>query len=743
MSLSSRLKKKLKAKFRKQRSKTKGPNPNKNRTKTRDSKPDSPNRKPDSDPKTLTSADRQTLIRDIDNDIKTAKKLPPADASKLLRAAHTLKRGLLDLDAKRNNNNNQIDSEKKDKEKDTNPTDLKKARNELTQAKDNLQDTATNIRESAIATATAFKKKPEDMSADDISDAIDAVENAIKDGQTNLLTADASKWQRAMYALKMALFELADVDPQLAVKDKDKLKELIETKRTNATTDPATSAKVRKAIADANKVQADIPLRQTDSQPQKPPGNQDLERLQDKQSEDMSADEIIQSIAAVDKAIEKGQTDLLPADAGKWQKVLRTLQLALFELGGVDPELAVKDRDKLIDQIATKQSKPLTDNTRKKIEQAIADVNRVQSDINNRPPTPIDYKALEKLKDTPPEDMTADDIVQAIAAVDKAIEEGQTDLLPADAGKWQKVLRALKLALFELGGVDPDLAVKDRNELIELIATKQGQPLTDDTRDKIERAIADVNRTQSEINSQPSKTLDYPALAKLKDTLPEDMSADEIIEAIAAVEQAIEAGKNDLLPADASTWQKVLHTLRMALFELGGVNPDLTVQNREELLDLIATKQGRPPTAETRETVEKAIADMTRVQSDIVRQTSSTSEYPALDILKQKKPADLSIKELNDAIKDIDRSIEAGKTLLPEDASPWLRAFYALKMALFELGGIDPKLHYDLQDQLKTLQQDREESPQPLPSPTPATISKVTRAINTVKQVQATIIHPD
>ncbi|MEO1394045.1 MAG: hypothetical protein AAFV90_14150 [Cyanobacteria bacterium J06634_5] len=707
MSLSSRLKKKLKTKFKKQRTKTKGPNPNKNRTKPRDSKPDTPNRKTDSDPKTLTPADRQTLIRDIDNDIRTAKKLPPADASKLLRAAHTLKRGLLDLNAKRNNNNNQTDPEKKDKEKDTNPTDLKKARNELTQAKDNLQDTATNIKESAIATAIAIKKKPEDMSADDISDAINAVEDAIKDGQTNLLPADASKWQRTMYALKMALFELADVDPQLAVKDKENLKKLIETKQANTTTDPTTSAKVRKAIADANKVQADIPLRQIARQPQKPPSNQDLEKLKNKQPEDMTADEIIQAIAAVDKAIEKGQTDFLPADASKWQKVLRTLQLALFELGGVEPELAVKDRDKLIEQIATKQGKPLTNDTRDKIEQAIADINRVQSDINNRPPTPIDYKALEKLKDTPPEDMTADDIVQAIAAVDKAINEGKADLLPADDGKWQKVLRALKLALFELGGVDPDLAVKDRNELIELIATKQGKPLTDDTREKIEQAIADVNRVQSDINNRPSKPIDYKALEKLKDTPPEDMTADDIIQAIAAVDNAIQEGEADLLPADASKWQKVLRALQLALYELGGVDPDLTVQNKDELIDLIITKQGKPTTDDTREKVKQAITDMARVQSDITKRNINTSDYPALDVLRQKKIEDLSTEEIRAAINDIDRSIEESKVLLPENASRLLRALYTLKMALLNLGNINPRLNHEIQQNLRTILEER------------------------------------
>ncbi|MFG6096296.1 hypothetical protein SPB21_13630 [Leptothoe sp. ISB3NOV94-8A] len=582
MSLSSRLKKKLKTKFKKQRSKTKGPTPNKKRTKPRDSKPDSPNRKPDSDPKTLTPADRQTLIRDIDNDIRTAQKLPPADASKLLRAAHTLKRGLLDLDAKRNNNNNQTDPEKKDKDKDTNPTDLKKARNELTQAKNNLQDTATNIRESAIATAIAIKKKPEDMSADDISDAINAVEDAIKDGQTNLLPADASKWQRAMYALKMALFELADVDPRLAVKDKENLKKLIKTKQANTTTDPATSAKVRKAIADANKVQADIPLRQTARQPQKPPGNQDLEKLKNKQPEDMTADEIIQAIAAVDNAIEKGQTDLLPADASKWQKVLRTLQLALFELGGVAPDLAVKDRDQLIDQIATKQGQPLTDDTRDKIEQAIADVNRIQSDINNRPPTPIDYKALEKLKDTPPEDMTADDIIQAIAAVDKAIEEGKADLLPADTSKWQKVLRALQLALYELGGVDPDLTVQNKDELIDLIITKQGKPPTDDTREKVKQAIADMARVQSDITKRNTNTSDYPALDVLRQKKIEDLSPEEARAAINDIDRSIKDSKV-LLPENSSKLLRALYALKMALLNLGNVNPRLRYEIKEHL----------------------------------------------------------------------------------------------------------------------------------------------------------------
>ncbi len=73
-------------------------------------------------------------------------------------------------------------------------------------------------------------------------------------------------------------------------------------------------------------------------------------------------------------------------------------------------------------------------------------------------------------------------------------------------------------------------------------------------------------------------------------------------------------------------------------------------------------------------------------------QNKTDSEYPGLDVFKQKDPEDLSAQELTDAINDIDHSIEDSKILLPENTSKLQRTLYALKMVLFELGGVDPKL---------------------------------------------------
>ncbi|MDH3602638.1 MAG: hypothetical protein OEU26_23740 [Candidatus Tectomicrobia bacterium] len=69
--------------------------------------------------------------------------------------------------------------------------------------------------------------------------------------------------------------------------------------------------------------------------------------------------------------------------------------------------------------------------------------------------------------------MTAGDMRDAIAEVEKAIKAGKA-WLPADASLLQRALSALKMALFELGGVDPQLAVKDKEKLEELIAAKTG-----------------------------------------------------------------------------------------------------------------------------------------------------------------------------------------------------------------------------------------------------------------------------
>ncbi|NES78975.1 MAG: IS630 family transposase [Okeania sp. SIO1H6] len=52
---------------------------------------------------------------------------------------------------------------------------------------------------------------------------------------------------------------------------------------------------------------------------------------------------------------------------------------------------------------------------------------------------------------------------------------------------------------------------------------------------------------------------------------------------------------------------------------------------------------------------------------------------------------------------DIERSIEKAKVLLPENASILQRTLYALLMALYELGGVDPKLRYEGQERLEEI----------------------------------------
>ncbi|MEO1300610.1 MAG: hypothetical protein AAFW75_33575, partial [Cyanobacteria bacterium J06636_16] len=365
------------------------------------------------------------------------------------------------------------DPDKDNTENEANPIDLKKARDELTRAQATLQQPVTAVSESAIATATALKKKPADMTAADISDAIAAVEQAIADGQTNLLPAAASRWQRAMYALKLALLELGGVDPQLVVKDKATLEDLIKTQQGNPPVDPATNTNVRKAIADANQVQADIAPRMPARQPQKPPEHPALEKLKATQPEDMTAEDIVQEIAAIDTAIAAGETDLLPADASKWQKALQALRLALFELGGIDPDLAVQNRDELIDLIAERQGQPTTDpETREKIEQAIADMTRFQSDIADRNTRNSDYPALDVLRHKKLNDLSTEEVQAAIADIDRSIEDS-TVLLPENASRLQWALYALKLALLNLGNVNPKLQYEVQKYLKEILKARR------------------------------------------------------------------------------------------------------------------------------------------------------------------------------------------------------------------------------------------------------------------------------
>jgi hypothetical protein len=259
--------KKIKTKLKRQRAKIKVTSAARTQTQSRPLQQDSAVGNLNADPKKLTPSDRQNVLRDLNRDIEGAKDLPPAEAGILLRAAYFLRQVLLSLDPQKKDSEGSDDDE--NKESAANAADLKKARDEFIRAKENVKNTVAAAGEGPIAAVTALKKKPKDMTADEISDAIAAVEKAIEDGKQDLLPADASRLQRALYALKMALFELGGVAPELAGKDKKELEELIKAKTGEAVPDPATQAKVTQAVADVNQVQADIASRNPASQNKK------------------------------------------------------------------------------------------------------------------------------------------------------------------------------------------------------------------------------------------------------------------------------------------------------------------------------------------------------------------------------------------------------------------------------------------------------------------------------------------
>jgi hypothetical protein len=223
---------------------------------------------------------------------------------------------------------------------------------------------------------------------------------------------------------------------------------------------------------------------------------------------------------------------------------------------------------------------------------------------------------------------------------------------------------------------------------------------------------------------------------------PEDMTAGEISDAIAAVDKAIAEGKL-LLPADAGLLQRALYVLKMALFELGGVDPKLAVKDKQQLEELIAAKSVDAAPA-TQHNVKNALDGVNQAQATIARrnpagQNSKDSAYPGLAVLKQKKPEALSAQELTDAIDDIDRAIAQGKLLLPADASLLQRALYALKMALFELGGVDPKLRYEAKQQLLDILQKKMGADEQKANLNPTIRANLTKAQAAVSRAQAVV----
>ncbi len=499
------LAKKLKAKLKKQKSSPKTTNSSpKSASGAKNTAPD----QTAANPKNLSPPDRTKAVENTNADIDTAKSMPPKEAGKLLRAAHFLKKVLLELDGQNKDSNRESGEEKKDASTDT--ADLKKATDDYNKAKAQVKDRSSTAGAGGAATRAASKagnlakKKPAEMTPGEISDGIKEVEKAIEAGKA-LLPADASLLQRALFALKMALFELGGVDPDLAVKDKEELEKLIAEKTKDAPPDAAAQQKVAQAVEGVNQAQDQIQRnREARGESSADTSNPALNKLKQKKPEEMSAAEIREGIDAVEKAIEDGKA-LLPADAGLLQRLLFALKMALFELGGVDPELAVKDKDELEKAIASKlKDSPPSPQVQQNLSQAIDDVNQAQGQIAANQPqgstetSPRATPALDTLRKKNPQDITKTEIVEGIEEVDQKIEETKA-LLPKEAGLLQRLLFALKMALFELGGVDPQLVYQDKEELEELIAENISDvPPDPQTSLNLTKAIDDVNQAQSQ-----------------------------------------------------------------------------------------------------------------------------------------------------------------------------------------------------------------------------------------------------
>ena len=376
------LAKKLKAKLKKEKSSAKTTNSSPQSTSgAKNTPPD----KTAVTPKNLSPSDRTKAVENTNADIDAAKSMPPKEAGKLLRAAHFLKRVLLELDGQNKDSNSESGQEKKDTSTDT--TDLKKATDDYNKAKAQVKDRSSGTGVGGAAARAASKagnlakKKPEDMTAGEIRDGIEEVEKAIEDSKA-LLPKEAGLLQRVLFALKMALFELGGVDPELAVKDKDELEKLIAEKTKDAPPDAAAQQKVAQAVEGVNQAQDQIQSnREARGESSADTSNPALNKLKQKKIEEMSAAEIREGIDAVEKAIEDGKA-LLPKEAGRLQRLLFALKMALFELGGVDPELVYEDKEELEKAIADnlKDSLP-SPQAQQTLNQAIDDVNQAQSQI--------------------------------------------------------------------------------------------------------------------------------------------------------------------------------------------------------------------------------------------------------------------------------------------------------------------------------------------------------------------------
>jgi len=341
MSPSTRVKR-LQSKLKKKQLTTQRSGASSKRTQSRASRQDPSIGTINSDPKKLRPSERDAAVQSLNSDIDSAKNLPPAEAGILLRAVQFLRQVLLELD------NQNSDAENRNgqaqQESDTDAAVLKKAVDDFNKAKEKVKDAISDAgtgEAASRAAAQVARKKPEDLTADDLREAIAEVEKAIEDGKV-LLPADASLLQRALYALRMALFELGGVDPQLAVKDKAELEKLIDAKSDASGVAPIAKHHLTKAIDEVKRAQQQV-QNKLDETPESP----DLAKAL-ANPEAMTTTEIRRSVEAIDQHIKQAQ-GLLPEEASLFLRFAYLLKLALLNLAGLRREF-IPDEKIALDQ---------------------------------------------------------------------------------------------------------------------------------------------------------------------------------------------------------------------------------------------------------------------------------------------------------------------------------------------------------------------------------------------------------
>lgn len=207
-------------------------------------------------PERSTPAQRQQRLDGLQGQIATAKNLPPKKASLFLRAAYALRQAILDLGTIQgktaDQNSLEGDPTENQDNRDQDPQAIekvKKAERALAQLEQSLagdlseqesagdssqdrtsQDLASRdiaSQESGSAIEKIKRKPPEELSPQELADGILEVQSNIEQGKL-LLPQNAGPLLRALYAIKLALFNLANADPKLGFKDRDDLIQRIE-----------------------------------------------------------------------------------------------------------------------------------------------------------------------------------------------------------------------------------------------------------------------------------------------------------------------------------------------------------------------------------------------------------------------------------------------------------------------------------------------------------------------------------